>query len=665
MTEIASDAGRTLIRRRLFSIALVVVLWATAIEARLVFLQVYEHGDMVARAERQQKRSIDLAAKRGEIVDRAGRVLAYSVDVDSIYAVPGEISDPRRAVQRLCLSFRQGCTADLRNTLVDRLSRKRPFAWVRRQVTSEDSQRVAALDLEGIGFVKESRRFYPNTSLAAHVLGYVGLDNDGLAGIEGAYNSTIRGKNGTALVQNDARRHVFSRTERPATTGASVELTIDSILQYMVERELKAGVEAHRAKGGTAIVMDPWTGEILAMASVPTFNPNAFTRVTDENVFRNLATQLTYEPGSTFKTITAAAALEEDVMRPNDIVDVSGGYIKIGSRRVNDTHSYGALTFSDVIVKSSNVGAIRIGFKLGAERLMRYVHRFGFGRSLSPDFRGEESGIVWSQLTDSALASVSMGYQIGVTPLQMVTAVSSVANGGRLMEPHVVRAIRRPEGRTVVQPKVLRETITSDTAAELTTIMEGVVERGTAKVARIDGFTIAGKTGTSAKLVNGAYSKSEYMASFVGFFPSRKPVVTVLVVVDTPRTGMYYGGVVAAPIFKEIAEAAIRHLGIPATLDPAPPVMVVREREATTLPPAIPVTTPRIVQVNRTDVLPDVRGLSARDAVAMLAKVGVRPRIKGSGYVVDQQPVAGTPLDDAAQCDLRLERVAHLGGAQP
>jgi stage V sporulation protein D (sporulation-specific penicillin-binding protein) len=347
------------------------------------------------------------------------------------------------------------------------------------------------------------------------------------------------------------------------------------------------------------------------------------------------------------------------------MVDVSGGYIKIGARRVNDTHSYGALSFTDVIVKSSNVGAIKIGFKLGAERLMRYVHRFGFGRSLSPDFRGEESGIVWTELTDSALASVAMGYQIGVTPLQMITAVSSVANGGRLMEPHVVRAIRRPEGRTVVQPKVLRETITSDTAAELTAIMEGVVERGTAKVAKVDGFTIAGKTGTASKLVNGMYSKSEYMSSFVGFFPSRKPVVSVLVVVDTPRAGGYFGGVVAAPIFKDIAQATIRHLGIAPSLDPTPPVMVVRERESDTVPTAGPGRFPGIVPVTRTDLLPDVRGMSARDAVATLARLGVRPRIKGSGYVVDQQPMAGTPLDDAAHCDLRLERAAHIGGAQP
>jgi cell division protein FtsI (penicillin-binding protein 3) len=665
VSDLTSDAPRPVIRQRLFSIAVIVVLWATAIQARLVYLQVYDHDDLVTRAERQQKRSIELAAKRGEIVDRAGRMLAYSVDVDSIYAVPSEITDPRQVVRQLCLAMRDGCDADQRSTLLERLSRRRPFAWVRRQVSSEDSRRVKALDLDGIGFMKESRRFYPNTSLAAHVLGYVGLDNEGLAGIEGAYDGTIRGKNGTALVQNDARRHVFSRTERPPTTGASVELTIDSMLQYMVERALQDGVDAHRAKGATAIVMDPWTGEILAMASSPTFNPNAFARVTDSDVFRNLATQLTYEPGSTFKTVTAAAALEEKVMRPTDIVDVTGGYIKIGARRVNDTHSYGALSFTDVIVKSSNVGAIKIGFRLGAERLMRYVHRFGFGRSLSPDFRGEESGLVWSQLTDSALASVSMGYQIGVTPLQMVTAVSSIANGGRLLEPHVVRAIRRPEGRTVVQPKVLGQTITSNTAAELTTIMEGVVERGTAKVARIDGFTIAGKTGTAAKLVNGAYSKSEYRSSFVGFFPSRKPVVAVLVVVDTPRTGVYYGGVVAGPIFKNIAEAAIRHLGIPPSIDPQPPVMVVREREPEAVPAAGPVRMPDLVQVRRANILPDVRGMSARDAVAMLARLGVRPRIKGSGYVVDQQPVAGTPLDDAAVCDLRLARAVHLGGAQP
>jgi cell division protein FtsI (penicillin-binding protein 3) len=542
----------------------------------------------------------------------------------------------------------------------ERLGRRyKAFVWVKRQVSPAEARKVAALDLEGIGFLKENRRFYPNTSLAAHVVGYVGLDNQGLGGIEAAFNKIIKGQPGMALIQTDARRHAFSRTERPPTTGASVQLTIDQVLQWTVERELKAGVQAHKASGGTAIVMDPWTGEILAMANEPTFNPNAFASVLDKDLMKNRAVQDIYEPGSTFKVVTASAALQEKIVRPTDIIDVSQGSIAIGARRVRDTHRYGPMSFEDVIIKSSNVGAIKVGFRIGPERLGRYVRRFGFGSVLSPDLRGESPGIVWSQLSDSALASVSMGYQIGVTPLQMVTAVSAVANGGRLMEPRLVRATELEGVRTVVQPKVLRETITLETASELTSMMEGVVERGTAKASQIEGFTVAGKTGTAAKLVRGVYSKSDYMSSFVGFLPSRKPVFTILVVIDSPHRGSYYGGVVAAPIFKRIAEAAVRHLGVPRSLNPEPPVLV--RREATE-----PALSTRVTNGER-DVrpvvlpaddnsMPDLQGSSARDALKRLVARGIRPRINGHGIVVRQQPAAGASLDQAIACELWLER---------
>jgi cell division protein FtsI (penicillin-binding protein 3) len=602
---------------------------------------------------------VELPAKRGEILDRNDRVLAFSVDAESIYAVPSEIREPATVVNALCRVL-DGCDAGFRATVRERLGRRyKAFVWVKRQVSPAEARKVAALDLEGIGFLKENRRFYPNTSLAAHVVGYVGLDNQGLGGIEAAFNKIIKGQPGLALIQTDARRHAFSRTERPPTTGASVQLTIDQVLQWTVERELKAGVQAHKASGGTAIVMDPWTGEILAMANEPTFNPNAFASVLDKDLMKNRAVQDIYEPGSTFKVVTASAALQEKIVRPTDIIDVSQGSIAIGARRVRDTHRYGPMSFEDVIIKSSNVGAIKVGFRVGPERLGRYVRRFGFGSVLSPDLRGESPGIVWSQLSDSALASVSMGYQIGVTPLQMVTAVSAVANGGRLMEPRLVRATELEGVRTVVQPKVLRETITLETASELTSMMEGVVERGTAKASQIEGFTVAGKTGTAAKLVRGVYSKSDYMSSFVGFLPSRKPVFTILVVIDSPHRGSYYGGVVAAPIFKRIAEAAVRHLGVPRSLNPEPPVLV--RREATE-----PALSTRVTNGDR-DVrpvvlpaddnsMPDLQGSSARDALKRLVARGIRPRINGHGIVVRQQPAAGASLDQAIACELWLER---------
>jgi cell division protein FtsI (penicillin-binding protein 3) len=658
VSEHAPDTWRRTIRRRLAIVLTLFAAWGITIEGRLLYLQVYQHDAYVARAKRQHKRTLDVAAKRGDILDRNDRVLAFSVDADSIYAVPSEIADPGKTSAALCAVL-DGCDAEFRATLRERLSRPRPFAWVKRHVSPAEARKVAALDLGGIAPTTEPRRFYPNTSLGAHVIGYVGLDNQGLGGIEAAYNPLIKGRPGTALIQTDARRHVFSRTERPPTTGATVQLTIDQMLQWIAERELKAGVAEFRAKGGTAIIMDPWTGEILAMANEPTFNPNAFAAVLDKDLLKNRAVQDIYEPGSTFKVVTASAALEEKLVKPTDIIDVSHGSILIGSRRVNDMHRYGPLSFEDVIVKSSNVGAIKVGFRVGAERMGRYVRRFGFGTMLSPDVRGESPGIVWSQLNDSALASVSMGYQIGVTPLQMVTAVSSVANGGRLMEPHLVRAIHRDGTRTLVQPKVLRETVTLETASELTTIMEGVVDRGTAKAAQIDGFTIAGKTGTASKLVRGAYSKSDYMASFVGFFPSRKPVVTILVVLDSPHGKGYTGGAVAAPVFRRIAEAAIRHLGVPRSLNPEPPVLVQRDAWE----PAVSTRVNTGAQDVRPAVfggsepsMPDLTGMSARDALKQLVAIGIRPRLHGDGIVIAQRPEVGASLEHATPSELWLGR---------
>ena len=633
-------------------------IWALAIVGRLVYLQVFKHGDLLVRAERQQHRTIKAHAKRGDIVDRQGRVIAMSADADSIYAVPAEIHrDDRDAwsaatVTKLCQALRD-CTAAERKVLIERLGRQSSFAFVRRFVDAAQATRVAALELEGVGFLKESRRFYPNGELAAHVLGYLGTEQRGLGGIEAAYDKLIAGKDGITIVQADAKGKVFSRVERPPTSGATLELTLDTALQHVAERELHGGVATNRAAGGTAIIMNPRTGEILAMANEPTFDPNDFRDASDVER-RNRAVQDLYEPGSTFKVVTASAALQEHVMPVDAPIDVSGGKIKIGSRVVHDDHQYGILSFTDVIVKSSNVGAIKIGFKVGTERLSRYVRAYGFGKAISPDFPGESSGIVWrsSEWTDSALASVSMGYQVGVTPLQMVTAVSAVANGGQLVEPRVVGAVYRNELRYPVRPKILRRVIDTDTAAALTSIMEGVTEHGTAKAAKIDGYTIAGKTGTAAKLVDGRYSKRDYNASFVGFLPSRNPVLAMIVVIDSPHAGTYYGGTVAAPIFKRIAEGALRHLGIAPTIDPPPAVIVARAAA-----PSVPQFQPTVVQTAPSDVVPDVAGMSAREATQALARVGLSPRLTGDGFVIGQTPAAGGPLQRGSDVRLVLGRL--------
>ncbi len=653
---------RAVMRRRIAAAAVMFGLWAVGIETRLVYLQIFRHADLVARAERQQMRTVTAPAKRGDLLDRRGHVLATSVDADTVYAVPSEISDPEGTAARLCAAFGD-CTPKERQALTDRLRQQRAFTYVRRQVSPEESRRVAALNLEGVGFIKESRRFYPNRELAAHLLGYVGIDNSGLSGIESAYDSQIRGKPGTVLIQTDAKRHAFSRFERPPTTGSTVELTVDEYLQHVVERELHAGVVANRAAGGAAIVMNPHTGEILAIANEPTFNPNAY-RDSAEIDRRNRAVQDLYEPGSTFKVVTASAAIEEKVMPIDTLIDTNPGQIRIGGRVVGEAshHNYGVLSMEDVIVKSSNVGAIKIGFRVGTERLSRYVQRFGFGHPISPDFPGESPGIVWdaAKWTDSALASVSMGYQVGVTPLQMVTAVSSVANGGEMVEPRVIRAIYRDGRRYGVRPKVLRRTISADTAAVLTGIMEGVVDRGTARAAQIAGYTIAGKTGTSAKLINGRYSHSDYNASFVGFVPSRNPAIAIIVVTDSPHAGPTTGGAVSAPVFKRIAAAALTYLGIGPTLNPNPPVLVARDAPAGEEPHGTSGMSEASVVTLVSDAppgtVPDLRGLTARDAMRRLAKLGLLMHASGDGVVVSQEPEAGAPLEAGAVCRLVLDR---------
>ena len=656
MADPPAHDWRSTLKRRMATALGLFVLWAIGIEVRLVYLQVVRYSYLSSRAERQHSQEIKAPAKRGDIVDRHGRILAYSVDAETIYAIPSEVAEPDRTAAAVCGALGD-CDAKDRQSIADRIRKGKYFAYVRRQVWPDQAKRVADLQLEGIGFVKESRRTYPNRDLASHLLGYVGVDNGGLSGIEATYDSLINGRAGTVLVQTDAHRRAFSRVERPPTSGASLELTIDEYLQHVAEKELRDGVQSSGASGGSAVIMDPYTGEILALANAPDFNPNDY-RDAREDTRRNRAIQDLYEPGSTFKIVTASAAFETKSVTPNTIIDASAGNIRFGSRLIRDDHNYGVLSFTDVIVKSSNVGAIKVALKVGPEKMGDYVQRFGFGKSSSPDFRGENPGIVWdvSKLSDSALASVAMGYQIGVTPLQMAAAVSAVANGGELVQPRAVRAVIRDGKRLTVPRKVLDRAINPETAATLTAIMEEVVLRGTGTKAQIPGFTVAGKTGTAKKLVNGSYrGHSDYNVSFVGFAPSRKPVFAIVVVVDSPHKVSPYGGVVAAPIFQKIAAAALRHDGVPQNIN-APAPLLVDRRDETTQQTSGPVTRPPIVTLAGAPVFPDLTGMSAREALRVLARLGLSVRLHGAGVVAQQMPAAGTPLDAAVTAVLRLER---------
>jgi cell division protein FtsI (penicillin-binding protein 3) len=634
-------------RRRLLTLGAVLAIWTAGIEARLAFLQVIRHPSYLARAKDQQSRTETLAPKRAEIVDRNGEVLAYSVDADSIVVNPRQVKDADVSAQALCGAFGD-CSSKVLAELTAKMKKTTAFEYLRRAVAPATAAAVRALELPGVRIESEPKRYYPKRELAAQVVGFVNRDNKGLGGVEFAFDSQISGRAGKALRLNDGRqRSVDQLVVLEPTAGATLELTIDQTIQHIVERELKAGVDAQNAVSGTAVVMDPMTGEVLALASYPTFNPNSPGDVPAEQR-RNRAVEDVYEPGSTFKIVTAAAAIEEGVLATTDLIDTSPGRILVSKGRVvPDTHPHGILSFEDVIVLSSNVGAIKAGWQIGAERLNRYVHRFGFGEILSKDFRGATRGIVWKpeDLDSGALASVSMGYQIGVTPLQMVNAAAAVANGGTLLQPHIVRAVIRDGRRQVIDPVAVRTAVSAPTAATLTTIMEAVVERGTGTAARVDGYQVAGKTGTAQKNVDGRYVEGAYSGSFVGFVPSRRPALAILVVIDHPRKGAYYGGVVAAPVFQRIAAASLRHLAIPRTINPIAPVIISADATLLARPTqSQPQVQPAALSLDGHLVMPSVTGLSVREATRLLSKAGLFVQVNGQGLVVSQVPEPGTPI---------------------
>ncbi|HKT78718.1 MAG TPA: penicillin-binding protein [Vicinamibacterales bacterium] len=663
--DTTAENWKSLIRMRLQVVGALLAVWAVAIQGRLVFVQVADRADLEARARDQQEREIKTLPMRGEILDRNGKRLATTVDADSYYVDPSKIADPEGAVKALCRALGD-CTRDERESLLKKFKRNNQFASVRRRTSPEQSDRIRALALPFVYSQTESARSYPGRELAAHVVGWVSADNEGQGGIEHAYNKYIRGREGRAVIQIDGKKDGFNRTEEPAVQGSSIELTIDEYIQHLSEQELHRAIVETRANSGSVIVTRPQTGEILAMASEPTFDLNLASKASDAQL-RNRAVQDSYEPGSTFKLVTASAAIEEHVMPIDALIDTSPGQIRVSSNIYHDTSNHGVLSFADVIADSSNVGAIKVGQQVRAERLFKFVQRYGFGTRVSPDFRSENPGRVYplDEWTDLALASISIGYQVGVTPLQMVAAVGAIANGGRYVEPRVVRAVYT-NVRQAVQPKVVRQAIAPETAAILTGIMEGVVDHGTATKAQIPGFTIAGKTGTAARLVNGHYSKTDYNASFVGFVPSTKPELAIIVVIDTPRGGSYYGGTVSAPVFQRIAVGALRYLGIGPTINPAPPVLLARAgarpNEAAVSAAAAPEM--KLVVDVAPGTLPDFTGMTLREASQTMARLGVNGVMLGDGFVVSQKPAPGTPLTAGVKCELTLVRVVAGGNSR-
>ena len=551
-------------RSRIVGIFVVLLLSLAGIAAKLFFLQIQQGNRLAERATKQYERRLPIVSRRGTIYDRAGRELAVSLRVFSVFAQPAAIERPAGTAKALAPILGQSV-----KELQARLTSDRTFVWIQRQLDPAQSGAITNLSLKGIGLFPESRRYYPRQERAAHILGLVGLDDRGLEGLEFQYDDLLGGQPQFIEAQQDALGRIVFRREgpKPQPPIFDLTLTIDEVLQYIAERELHRAVARSRAKAGTAIVMDPWTGEILALANVPTYDPNNYRKASSA-ARRNRAATDIFEPGSAFKVILAAGALEEGVVRPGDWFHGENGAIAVSGVTIRDHEKHGWLTVQQILAQSSNVGAIKIGQKLGKNLYYHYISGFGFGTSTGLDLPGETPGIMrrpkgWSGLS---LPVLSLGQEISVTPIQVATAFAAVANGGNLLRPHVVRGLRARDGslHRQVGPVVIRRVISAETAQTLLAMLRAVVEEGTGKEAALVEYTVAGKTGTAQKLdpATGRYSQQRVVASFVGAVPAEQPRLVILVVIDDPET-LRWGGSVAAPAFREIARDALKYLQVP------------------------------------------------------------------------------------------------------
>jgi cell division protein FtsI (penicillin-binding protein 3) len=662
---------RSAIRRRIVVLACLLLVWAVGIQVRLFVLQVVHHDRLKAALLEQLTHQVEVPGTRGAIVDRNGFALASSVDGDVIMvdALGIKAEDRATVASQLC-ALLERCSAEGRASVLAVLARKSRGAVVWRHASPSDAARVRALERSDVWVAREPRRYYPNRELAAHVVGFVGDGHQGLGGIERSYDEYLRGAPGTRLSYNDAKQQAYDSTETGAVAGKTLELTLDRRIQHIAEDVLARRIAETKSASGLAVVSDPRTGEILALASWPTFNPNAFTRV-PKALLTNRAVQEVYEPGSTIKFVTVSAAIDLGVFTPESMFNLGNGQMRFGNHTVQDTHVYGALSLRDVVAKSSNIGAILVGQRLGARNLSDYVRRFGFGEANLRDFKGQSRGIVTptDKVTPTTLASMSMGYSLGVTALQMIGAINVVANGGALVEPHVVRAIIDGPHRNVVASREIRRVISEQTAATVTSMLEAVVASGTGKAAQVPGFTVAGKTGTARKVKEGGRGYSDsYTSSFIGFAPSRSPVISILVVIDAPKAGGYYGGTIAAPVFQAIADQTLRYLGVPPTVESGqrPRVLVAQTESSGSSTALVAAPARRDRQPELTTVaitpgkMPDLRGLSARDAVRVATRLGLVVRVAGDGVVSEQDRAAGEPVEAGAVCRLTLERRAPV-----
>jgi cell division protein FtsI (penicillin-binding protein 3) len=662
---------------RLLVLAGVVLFWMTAVFGRVAYLQLFRYSHYFHLAAIQQCHTIEIYAKRGVIYDRNMNELARSVPVESVFAAPGEIKDKAMAAKLLSSDLGKP-TEDIR----EKLESGSTFVWIQRKLGSQAAEQVESSNLKGVYLQEENKRFYPKRELGAQVIGFVDVDEKGLGGIEREYDNLIRGHDEKIVVMQDARRQKFEAGGAQREPGVSVVLTLDEKIQYVAERELAAAIEKTHAPAGSVIVQDPNTGAILALANWPKFNPNSAADVAAEKR-NNRAISEIYEPGSTFKLITLAAGFDQNLIRPEEVFNCENGAVTVAGHLIHDHKKYGMLTVADILANSSDVGAIKIALRLGSPKFYDYIRAFGFGSPTGVDLPGESRGLLnrldhWGSYS---IASVSMGQEVGVTSLQMVTAVSSVANGGLLYKPHVVQEMRRGEQvlplggpSSTSEPK---RVIRPETAATLRSLMEGVILHGTGKNARLDGWTAAGKTGTAQKIdpATRRYSKTNVIASFTGFAPINNPAVTILVSIDSPGGYPHGGGDVAAPVFKRIAEQILPYLDVPRDLPMSPQLVQTSYRQRSSaeepslddLPPTDFNPQPELTEViakpeatkmkpvKSSEVLmaaeeggdiavPDFQGKTMREVLDGCMRLGLDPVLVGSRVAILQSPAAGAKV---------------------
>jgi cell division protein FtsI (penicillin-binding protein 3) len=636
-------------RFRLYALTGFFCFWLVAICLRLVYLQIFCYGDFARRAAHQQQRSFELSPKRGVIFDRAGHELAMSIQVDSAFLVPTETPDLANTVSLISRITKE----DPRAVLADCHAHK-TFCWVARKADAEIAERIRALNLQGVHFQKEPKRFYPKRELAAQILGYVGTDDQGLSGLERQYNDELQGKPGKLMISVDAHKRWFASVEKESEPGSNLVLTIDQNIQYIAERELERAMEETKAIAGTVVVENPRTGEILALTNRPTFNPNNRKEVRPESL-KDRAVSDIYEPGSTFKMLTLSAGLEEKITRPDEMFDCQMGSIVINGMRIRDSKPHGMLSAADILAESSDVGAIKVALRLGDERMYKYIRAFGFGERTGIELPGETRGMTkpverWSKVS---LAAISMGQEIGISALQLTSLISTIANDGVRVPPRIVAGTvtSRNSPQTIAfQPGEGKRVISSLTAAQMRQMLQGVVLHGTGRKAILEGYTSAGKTGTAQKVdpATHTYSKTKYVGSFAGFAPINDPKIAVVVILDS-AVGLHQGG----QVFQRIVQQVLQYQHVPHDVDLPPSRQVLLARR-------------NAPDVNVDESSPDHLG-AALDMSDAIADVSVGPTTLPT--LPQSKPSAGTSAEIASQvvaaAQVQREHLASIVPASP